>query len=150
MFLSSFHLKNSSSKVYNPVHINLIQKHSGVFASSWKLLFFKSGKPILGQIFGNKRAKIDARNTKIDRGHETYPIRVNARYEMNWANSLFSKSSGKPVYWWTGRWMDEQTSGCIQHTPITVRRLFIVTAVTVNIRWRWRNQVRKTCRYFHV
>ena len=27
--------------MYNPVHINLIQKHkaSGVFASSWKLLF---------------------------------------------------------------------------------------------------------------
>ena len=25
--LSSFHLKNSSSQVYNPVHINLIQNH---------------------------------------------------------------------------------------------------------------------------
>ena len=26
-FLSSFHLKNSSSQVYNPAHINLIQNH---------------------------------------------------------------------------------------------------------------------------
>ena len=26
-FLSSFHLKNSSSQVYNPVHINLLQNH---------------------------------------------------------------------------------------------------------------------------
>ena len=27
VFLSSFHLKNSSSQVYNPVHITLIQNH---------------------------------------------------------------------------------------------------------------------------
>ena len=32
-----------------------------------------------------------ARNTKMYRGQETHPIRVNARYEMNWANSFLKK-----------------------------------------------------------
>ena len=61
--------------------------------------FFKnSGNPIFCQIFGHQRAKTEARNTKIYRGQETHPIRINARYEMNWANSFFSKSSGNPIF----------------------------------------------------
>ena len=45
VFLSSFHLKNSSSQVYNPVHINLIRNHkaSGVFASSLEALVLLIG-----------------------------------------------------------------------------------------------------------
>ena len=50
-----------------------------------------SGKPIFGQIFGHQRAKNGARNTKMNGGQETHPIRVNARYEMNWVNSFFKK-----------------------------------------------------------
>ena len=61
---------------------------------NWANSFFfskSSGKHILGQIFGHQTAKNEARNTKMNRGHETHPIRVNARYEMNWANSFFFK-----------------------------------------------------------
>ena len=50
-----------------------------------------SGNPIYGQIFGHQRAENEAWNTKMFRGQETPPIRVNARYEMNWANSFFKK-----------------------------------------------------------
>ena len=38
-----------------------------------------------------------ARNMRLNRGQETHPIRINARYEIDWANS-FSKSSGNLVY----------------------------------------------------
>ena len=63
------------------------------------IVFSKSfGNPIFGQIFGHQRAENEARNTKMYRGQETHPIRINAaRYEMNWANS-FSKSSGNPIF----------------------------------------------------
>ena len=50
-----------------------------------------SGNPIFGQIFGHPRAANEARNTKMYRGQETDPKRINARYEMNWANSFFKK-----------------------------------------------------------
>ena len=54
------------------------------------IVFSKSsGNPIFGQIFGHKRAENETRKTKMYRGQETHPIRVNARYEMNWANSFF-------------------------------------------------------------
>ena len=60
------------------------------------IVFSKSsGNPIFGQIFGHQRAKNEPRNTEMYRGQETHPIRVNARYEMNWANS-FSKKFPKP------------------------------------------------------
>ena len=56
------------------------------------IVFSKSsGNPIFGQIFGHQRAKNEARDTKMNRGQETHPIRVNARYEMNWVNSFFKK-----------------------------------------------------------
>ena len=69
-------------------------------------LFTKSsGNTIFGQIFGHQRAKNEARNTKMHkgqethplrinaryRGQETHPIRINARYEINWDNSFFKK-----------------------------------------------------------
>ena len=46
---------------------------------------------IFGQIFGHQKAEIEAKNTKMTRGQQTHPIRVNARYEINWANSFFKK-----------------------------------------------------------
>ena len=56
------------------------------------IVFSKSARnPIFGQIFDHQRAKNEARNTKMNGGQETHPIRVNARYEMNWAHSFFKK-----------------------------------------------------------
>ena len=57
----------------------------------------RSGNPIFGQIFGHQRAENEDRNTIMYRGQETHPIRINARYEMNWAN-IFSKSSGNHIF----------------------------------------------------
>ena len=74
-----------------------------------------SGNPICGQIFGHQRAKNEARNTKINWGQETHPIRVNARCEMNWANSFFQKV---PETLSTDGRTDGQTSGWIQYTPL--------------------------------
>ena len=63
------------------------------------IVFSKSsGTPIFGQIFGHQRAENEAGNTKMYRGQETNPIRINARYEMNWASIFFSKSSGNPIF----------------------------------------------------
>ena len=42
-----------------------------------------SGTPLLRQIFGHHRAATDGRNMKMNRGQETYPIRLNARYQIN-------------------------------------------------------------------
>ena len=56
------------------------------------IVFSKSaGNPIFGQIFGHQRVENESRNTKMYRGQETNPISLNARYEMNWANSFFKK-----------------------------------------------------------
>ena len=61
------------------------------------IVFSKSsGNPIFGQIFGHQRAKNEVRNTKMYRGQETHPVRVNARYEMDWANSFFHKVPETP------------------------------------------------------
>ena len=63
------------------------------------IVFSKSsGNPIFGQIFGHQRVENEARNTKMYRGQETHPTRINARYEMNWANSFF-KNFRKPHFW---------------------------------------------------
>ena len=51
----------------------------------------------VGQIFGHQKAENEARNMQMYRGQETHPIWINARYEMNWANS-FPKSSGNPIF----------------------------------------------------
>ena len=52
------------------------------------------------------------------RGQETHPIRVNARYEMNSANSFFFKKFQKPCLQTDGQTDGGQTSGWIQYTPI--------------------------------
>ena len=65
---------------------------------NWVNSFFSesSRNPIFGQIFGHQRAKNEARNTKMYKGQETHLIRVNAKYEMNWANSFFQKVPETP------------------------------------------------------
>ena len=64
------------------------------------VFFFKnSGNPIFGQIFGHQWAENEARTTKMYRVQETHPIRVNVRYEMNWANScFFFQKYRKPIF----------------------------------------------------
>ena len=84
------------------------------------IVFSKSsGNPIFGQILGHQRAKNEARNPKMNRGQETLPIRVYARYDMKWANSFF-KGFWKPLQTdgRTDGQTDGQTSGWIQYTPI--------------------------------
>ena len=60
------------------------------------------------QIFAHQRAEIGSGNTKINRGQETYPIRVNARYKVSEALS-------------TGGQTDGQTSRWIQYIPFYLR-----------------------------
>ena len=83
-------------------------------------VFAKScGNPDFRSIFGHQRAKNAGTNTKIDRGPETYPISINPRDEMNWANS-FREKLWKPCLQTDGRTdgqTDGQTSGWIQYTP---------------------------------
>ena len=83
-------------------------------------IFAKScGNPDFRSIFGHQRAKNEGTNTKIDRGPETYPISINPRDEMNWANS-FREKLRKPCLQ-TDRRTDRQTSGWIQYTPFHLR-----------------------------
>ena len=63
-----------------------------------KDLYFAVGNPIFSQISGHQRDENEARNTKMYQGQETHPIRINARYEMNWANNFF-KNFQKPHFW---------------------------------------------------
>ena len=87
-------------------------------------VFAKScGNPDFRSIFGHQRAKNAGTNTKTDRGPETYPISINPRDEMNWANS-FREKLWKPCLQTDGRTdrrtdgqTDGQTSGWIQYTP---------------------------------
>ena len=66
-------------------------------------VFAKScGNPDFRSIFGHQRAKNAGTNTKIDRGPETYPISINPRDEMNWANS-FREKLWKPCLQTDGR-----------------------------------------------
>ena len=60
--------------------------------------FLRTGNRIFGQILAHQRVENEARNTKMNSGQGIHPISVNARDEMNWANSFFSKSSGNHVY----------------------------------------------------
>ena len=61
------------------------------------IIFSKnSGNPILDQIFGHQGTENEARNKKLYRGQETHPIRMNAKYEMNWANNFFLKVQETP------------------------------------------------------
>ena len=50
-----------------------------------------SRNSIFWQIFGHQWAEIDARNTEMNRGQESYPTRVNAKYQMDWAIIFFKK-----------------------------------------------------------
>ena len=55
---------------------------------------------IFYQTYDPQRAEFDSMNTKINKIPETYPTRVNIRYEMNWAESLneIKKSCGNPIF----------------------------------------------------
>ena len=52
-----------------------------------------SWNPVFGQIFGHQNAvegaENEARNPKINRGQDTHPLKVNARYVINGTNSIF-------------------------------------------------------------
>ena len=75
------------SQEIHPISVN------ARYEINWANSFLKksSGNPIFGQILGHQRAENEFRNTKMNRGQETQPIRVNARNEMNWAYSFFLK-----------------------------------------------------------
>ena len=83
------------------------KKLNAMYQMHWVNFFFffylNYGKPILGRMFGHQRAEIYARNKKINRGQETYPIRVNARYEMDWTEFFFFKKFRKPCLQTDGR-----------------------------------------------
>ena len=103
--------KVNKGKEIHPVRVNAWYK------MNWANHFFSSKSsrnPIFGQIFGHQRAKIDDRITKINRGQETRPIRLNARYEINRAVSLFKKF-WKPCLQTNGQTY-RQKSGWIQYT----------------------------------
>ena len=51
------------------------------------------------QLFGHQMAEIDVKNTKMNRGQETNPIKINDRYQMNWASIIFN--NGYPILWET-------------------------------------------------
>ena len=53
----------------------------------WANNFFQNAPEYLA----TRGPKNEARNAKMNRGEEIHPTRVNARYEMNWANSFFKK-----------------------------------------------------------
>ena len=77
-----------------------------------KKVFAKScGNPDFRSIFGHQRAKNEGTNTTINRGPETYPISINPRDEINWANS-FREKLRKPCLQTDGRtdgWTDGRT-----------------------------------------
>ena len=63
------------------------------------IVFSKSSEnPVFSQIFGHQRAQNEFRNMKMYRGQETHPIRINVRYEMNWAGSFFQKVPETPFW----------------------------------------------------
>ena len=53
----------------------------------WAYRFYESGNSIIGQIF-DTRAKIDDKNTKMNRGDEIFTVKANARYQINSAKSI--------------------------------------------------------------
>ena len=78
-------------------------------------------KPNFGQIFGHRRAKTNSRNTKMNRCHETHPIRVNARYGINWVKS-YSKRFRNFVCRWTGGRATDRQQGESSIPPFHIRR----------------------------
>ena len=63
------------------------QTENTICRAAWSQLK-SSGNPFSAKYLATENY---ARNTKMYRGQETHPTRVNARYEMNWANSFFKK-----------------------------------------------------------
>ena len=53
--------------------------------------------PFSAKYLATRGPKKESRNTKIYRGQETHPIRVDALHEMNWDN-IFFKKFGKPHF----------------------------------------------------
>ena len=49
-------------------------------------------------MFGHQIADFHDRITKMNKGQETHPIKVNSRYEINGADSGFFLSSGNPIF----------------------------------------------------
>ena len=86
-----------NTKMYRDQETHTI-RINGRYEINWANSFFSKspGNPIFGQISDHQRAKNDARKTKMYRGQETHPIRVNARNEVNWANSFFEKVPETP------------------------------------------------------
>ena len=101
----------------------------------------KSGNPIFGQIFGHQRAENEARNTKLYRDQETHPIRVNARYETNWANSFFQKVP--ETFSSRGR-MDERTD---RHRSESVERGYKYPQEYLLFTYVWIKQCNNYCLY---
>ena len=62
-----------------------------------QIVFSKSsGNPIFSRIFGHQRAENEARNTKMNKGQETDPIRIKCQVCNEW-NQFFILNSGNPI-----------------------------------------------------
>ena len=97
-------------------------------------VFAKScGNPDFRSIFGHQRAKNEGTNTKIDRGPETYPISINPRNEMNWANS-FREKLRKPCLQTDGR-TDRRTDRHQGESSIPPFHLRWSGGITIRIHW---------------
>ena len=96
MTINYYHAKlnNSTQKcrvhyILDRLHGPLARKMPGIIIFV-PVLFSKSfGNFTFNQIFGHQRAEIEARNTKMNRGEETLPMRMNATCEMKWVNIFF-------------------------------------------------------------
>ena len=53
------------------------------------LIWFET--PFSAKYLATRGPKVRLGTWKMNRDQETHPMRVNARYEMNWANSFFKK-----------------------------------------------------------
>ena len=80
------------------------------YEMNWPNIFFNYGNPIFSQIFGRQRAKINTRNTKMNRGYDTHPIRGKSHVwnELSQMYSLclrliFSQKFRKPYLQTDGR-----------------------------------------------
>ena len=103
----------------------LPQRVNARYEMKWANSSFKnSGNPIFGQITDqhNRWPKLTLETRKWIAVKRLIPLRVDAKYEMNWANSFFSKRSENLVYrridGRTVRRTEGQTSGWIRYTPI--------------------------------
>ena len=105
-----------NTKMYLGQETHPIRKNAR-YEMNWVNSFLSksSRNPIFGQIFGHRRAENEARNTKINRGQETHPIRINTRHEMNWANRFFKKFR-KPCLQTDGRTDRHRDESSIPHS----------------------------------